>query len=104
VTWRPEPQPECEPGCTCDTPVREYLNADERAMLWPDVPAETFGRWIERTDPAPTEAPLEPEARAWAQSRQMVVTGDVHTQIDYDKPHIPLIRRILNATNRKATK
>jgi len=68
MTWKPAPQPECEPGCTCTV-----LNDTER---WPEPPTpvvitaevrecgvtgcthcDPVARWIEDTDPDPAPPP-----------------------------------------------
>jgi len=73
-TWRPVPQPPCDPDCTC-----RVLNDTER---WPEPPSgpvvirepevrecgvtgcthcDPVARWIDDTDPAPVEPPPEPK-------------------------------------------
>jgi hypothetical protein len=71
MTWRPAPQgpcPCCGPELANTRPIdSDRMTRNERAMNWPDVPAEPagggdrLGHWIENTDPAPVEPPPEPK-------------------------------------------
>lgn len=64
MTWQPAPQDPCTGDCTCNSlSTGEPWTPLERAMPWPDVPAEPvrpMRQWIEDTDPAPVEPPPEP--------------------------------------------
>lgn len=109
--WRPTEQPECEPDCTCHTLTPEPMTASERSMRWPEVPAEPAGggdrlRAYWDRDPSPVAEPPEPKGAAGVIHTQVHVPSQVdsiETRVEGggDPGHVNLIRRILNATNRK---
>lgn len=116
MTWRPTPQPPCEPGCTCGLPP----DPEPLPVVIPEPELRECGvtgctncdpvyRWIEDTDPAPAAEPpdfvraynrVDDLARKTPEELQETATAAADMGAQLPPAHLSNIDRIRNATRR----